>query len=112
LDRIEGGVKTVGAPAAFDPPAAGVGVDDVVPAPDPDAAHAAEVLASDEVAWQVARRARGGGTAEPDGWTRFTVGLRDPDEFIFWALSFGPDLVVVEPRELRDLVVERLRALT
>lgn len=112
LDRIEGKVSTVGDPGAFPQPPADVGIDDVVPAPPPGGPQTAEVLASDDVAWQVARRARGGGTPDGDGWTRFTVGLRDPDEFLSWALSHGPDLVVLAPAELRDLVVQRLEALT
>ena len=110
LDRIEGTVATVGGPGAFDEPDAEVGVDDVVPAPAGDP-QTAEVIASDEVAWQVARRARGGGVPEREGWTRFTVGVRDPEEFLLWALSHGPDVVVAEPEDLRALVVERLRAL-
>ena len=112
LDRIEGKVSTVGSAGAFPESEGDVGIDDVVPAPPPGGPQAAEVLASDEVAWQVARRARGGGTSDREGWTRFTVGLRDPDEFLSWALSHGPDLVVTGPDELVDLVVERLRSLT
>jgi predicted DNA-binding transcriptional regulator YafY len=112
LDRIEGTVSTLGGPGAFEEPDADIGVDDVVPAPPQGAPQTAEVIASDEVAWQVARRARGGGVPEQDGWTRFTVGVRDPEEFVAWALSHGPDVVVAEPAELRALVVERLVALT
>ena len=111
LDRIEGAVKTVGSPGAFDEPAEDVSIDDVVPAPPPGGPQTAEVLASDEVAWQVARRARGGGEAGDDGWTRFTVGVRDPEEFVSWALSFGPDLVVTGPPELRQQAVAALKAL-
>jgi predicted DNA-binding transcriptional regulator YafY len=111
LDRIEGAVSAVGSAGAFEPPAEGVGVDDVVPAPPEGGPQTAEVIASDEIAWQVARRARGGGGPADTGWTRFTVGLRDPDEFVSWALSYGPDLVVTSPHELRDRVAGALRAL-
>ena len=110
LDRIEGKVATTGPPAAFDPPPP-ADVDDVVPAPPPGAPRTADVLASEDVAWLVARRARGGGTARDDGWVQFTVGVRDPDDFTSWALSFGPDLRVLAPAELRDDVLDRLRAL-
>ena len=110
LDRIEGSVKTVGVQHAFDtPPPADV--DDVVPAPPPGAPQTAEVLAGPDVAWQVARRARGGGTAGAHGWVQFTVGVRDPEDFTSWALSFGPELQVLAPVELREGIVERLRAL-
>ena len=111
LDRIEGKVKTVGQPGSFARPTEAVDVDDVIPAPPPGAPEAAEILASEAVAWQVARRARGGGTPHDDGWVRFTVGVRDPDDFAAWALSFGPDVVVVGPQPRRDLVVERLKVL-
>ncbi len=111
LDRIEGKVTTVGEPGAFQPPPDDIGTDDVLPAPPPGGPETAEVLAHDDVAWQVARRARGGGVPSEPGWTRFTVGVRDPEEFVTWALSFGPDVVVVSPPELRRQVVESLRAL-
>ena len=109
LDRIVGKVAQVGNAGAFEPPD-DVGVDDVVPAAPQGAPETAEVLASDEVAWQVARRARGGGIPADQGWTRFTVGLRDPEEFLSWALSFGPDVVVVSPPELRSLIIDALKA--
>lgn len=111
LDRIEGGVKAVGQSGAFEPPAGDIGIDDVVPAAPEGAPQSAEVLASDDVAWQVARRARGGGEADDSGWTRFTVGVRDPEEFVGWVLSHGPDIRVVGPDELRTAVVARLEAL-
>ena len=110
LDRIDGGVRTVGGPGAFDPPGTDVDVGDVVPAPPPGAPAQAEVLAADAVAWQVARRARGAGEPAGAGRTRFTVAVGDPDDFAFWALQFGPDLVVTGPAELREAVVARLRA--
>jgi proteasome accessory factor B len=111
LDRIEGEVRTVGEPHAFAPPDTEISVDDVLPAPPPGGPETAEVLASDDVAWQVARRARGGGKPEDEGWTRFVVPVRDAEELLGWVLPLGPDVTVMEPPELRDLVIERLRAL-
>lgn len=109
LDRIEGGVRRAGPPGAFDPPD-GIRVDDVVPAT-AAGPETAEVLAAPHVAWQVARRARGGGRparVAGEEWTAFTVAVGDPDEFIGWALEHGPDLVVSAPPELRDAVTHRL----
>ncbi len=111
LDRIEGNVRTVGEAGAFPAPTGSVGVDDVVPVPSGDVLPSAEVLAAPAVAWQVARRARGGGSEARDGWTRFTVSVGDPDDFAFWALEFGPDLEVVSPPPLREAVIQRLRPL-
>jgi proteasome accessory factor B len=110
LDRIEGAVKTVGPAGAFDPPPP-ADVDDVVPAPPVGGPQTAEVLAADDVAWLVARRSRGGGEPQADGWVRFTVAVRQPEDFVAWALSLGPELVVLDPPELRAEVLERLKAM-
>jgi proteasome accessory factor B len=110
LDRIEGRVVTVGGPGAFDPPPP-ADTGDVVPAPPPGGPQTAEVEARDDVAWIVARRARGGGDEQPDGWVRFTVGVRDPEDFVAWVLSLGPEVRVLAPAELRDELVTRLREL-
>lgn len=111
LDRVEGVVRPSGDPGAFAAPPSDIGVEDVVPTPPSGAPDAAQVLATDEVAWQVARRARGGGEPGPRRWTRFTVGVRDPDEFASWVLSFGPDVCVEGPAELREAVMTRLQAI-
>lgn len=119
LDRIAGRVTSVGEPDAFPPAPADVGVDDVVPATPAGAPATAVVHAAPDVAWLVARRARGGGRAVPppdpdedppqQHWTAFDVTVGDPEAFVTWALDFGADLVVVSPAELRAAVVSRLR---
>lgn len=106
LDRIDGHVTEAGEPGSFPPPPM-VGVDDVVP-PNGDAPETAEVIAAPEIAWQVARRARGGGREEANGWTAFTVGVGEPEDFLSWVLEHGPDLTVVGPQELREQVIQRL----
>ena len=111
LDRITGAVVPVGEPGAFAPPSEGVDVTDVVPPAPPGAPETAEVLVAPEIAWLVARRARGAGTEDADGWTAFTVPVGDPDQFVGWALGFGPELEVRGPPELRAAVVACLEAL-
>ncbi len=111
LDRIDSDVRAVGGPGAFRPPPGDIGVDDVVPPPPAAGPATATVVAAEAVAWQVARRARGGGSDAGDGWTEFTVTVVDPDDFLGWALEYGPELRVVDPPELRDAVVARLEAL-
>lgn len=106
LDRIAGAVKHAGAAGSFPSPPE-VGVDDVVPATE-GAPLTAEVLASAEVAWDVARRARGGGREQADGWTAFTVTVGEPEDFLAWALDLGSDVVVLKPAELRAQMVQRL----
>jgi predicted DNA-binding transcriptional regulator YafY len=109
LDRIEGGVHPVGQPGAFPPAQDDVRVDDVVPgARDTQEPAMAEVLAVPEVAWQVARRARGGGRPELDGRTAFTIPVLSPEPFVAWVLEYGPDLEVRAPAELRERVVAAL----
>lgn len=108
LDRITGSVTPAGAAGSFPPPP-DVDVDDVVPSPPTDGPETAEVLAAPDIAWLVARRARGEGRAKADGWTAFTVTVGDPDDFVRWALELGADLEVRAPAELRAALVARLR---
>jgi predicted DNA-binding transcriptional regulator YafY len=109
LDRIVGTVRTKGQAGAFEPPPE-VRPDDVVPDPPPGPAFA-EVAAGPGIAWQVARRARGVGRPAADGWVVFTVPVGDPDQFVSWALSHGPEIEVVEPTELRARIVDVLEQL-
>jgi predicted DNA-binding transcriptional regulator YafY len=111
LDRIDGAVRMMGEPGAFDPPAREVDVDAVVPDLPEGSPRSAVVDASPDVAWQVARSARGAGIPMPGGWTRFTIPLGDPETFVGWALEQGPEVVVVEPDELRARIVAALRRL-
>ncbi len=110
LDRIRGDVRTVGGPGAFEIPDEEVNPRDVVPPAATEEVVEATVAASPDVAWLVARRARGGGTAAADGWTRYGVRVGDRQAFIAWILDFGPDVVVEGPRDLRDAVLAHLRA--
>jgi predicted DNA-binding transcriptional regulator YafY len=109
LDRVAGDVRPVGEPGAFAPPQAPVDVDSVVPAAPTGAPATAVVEVSPDLAWQVARGARGEGEPAADGWTRFTVPVGDPDAFASWALGEGPHVVVVSPPALRSRVVAALR---
>jgi predicted DNA-binding transcriptional regulator YafY len=108
LDRIEGEVVAHGGPGAFDPPAADIGVADVVPPPAAGAPQTAQVRAAPEVAWLVARRARGGGTTGADGWTSYEVAVGDVDAFTSWLLELGPDVEVTGPAQVRAHVAEVL----
>lgn len=112
LDRMLGAVRTVGAAGAFAPPTGTVDVDAVVPAVRAGAPESAVVDATTDVAWLVARRARGAGEVRPDGRTRYQVPVGDPDAFVGWALTLAPEVVVVAPEALRTRVVEALRRAT
>ena len=100
LDRIEGRVRTVGRAGAFDAPAEPLDVDSVVPE---TSRVTAVVAVTDELAWRVARRARGEGRRLPDGRTAYEV-TGDADAVVRWMIEEGPDVEVVAPEELRDRV--------
>jgi len=112
LDRIAGPVRTAGQPGAFPAPPEDIDVDDVVPPPPPGGPERAEVLASPDIAWQVARRALGPGRplGDAEERTAYTVAVGDPETFLSWALEYGPQLEVAGPPELRARVVQRLSA--
>jgi len=109
LDRIEGTVRTVGAAGGFEAPAGPVAVDDVVPSPPADGPASARVAADAEIAWLVARRARGGGEPLPDGRTAFAVAVGDPERFASWVLEHAGAVEVLEPASLREAVATAAR---
>jgi proteasome accessory factor B len=45
-----------------------------------------------------------------DGWDRLELGFGRLESMVDELVGYGPDVVVEEPQELRDAVVERLRA--
>lgn len=110
LDRIEGRLRSAGPPGGFDPPAEPVTVDQVVPAPRADGPATARVAADADVAWLVARRARGGGEPLSDGRTAYRVAVGDPERFTSWVLEHGGAVEVLEPSALREAVVATARA--
>jgi predicted DNA-binding transcriptional regulator YafY len=124
LDRIVSRVRTVSEPGAFASPHVPIGPDDVLPPAAKGVTETATVLASPEIAWDIARSARGsggpgrewgtpeGGTTLDEDWTAFTVAVSDLEQFVGWALSYGPDLVVLGPPQLRAAVIARLERLT
>jgi predicted DNA-binding transcriptional regulator YafY len=58
------------------------------------------------------RRSARSSSSWPDrpGWDRLEVAYGRTDAFVEELLGYGPDVVVVEPAELRDAVTARLRA--
>lgn len=108
LDRISGPVRTASDAGAFPPPP-DVSVDDVVPTVDVGRVQA-EARVAPSIAWLVARRARGGGRPDADGWTRFDFEVTDEDVFASWALQFADEFEVLAPASLRARLVERVTA--
>jgi len=108
LSRIVGAVRATGPAGAFEPPA------------DVD-------LISYVARWWGPRRITGTATVllrpgraagvrrwadqvtpGPDG-DRVTLSYHDPDGLASWLVRYGPDVVVLDPPEVRDAVVARLR---
>lgn len=109
LSRIDGPVKTVGKPGAFDVPAdheARVMVERSAPGGEvrgarlsvrPGAAHSLRRRATDT-------------TQTDSGWTELTVDFRDVDAFAAEIAGHAESVRVIEPAELRDRVQAQLRA--
>jgi proteasome accessory factor B len=78
----------------------------------PEEAVEARVALSPSVAWWAVPSAAGATVvgARDDGWVEVAVPAERGDAFTAWALSFGPDAVVLSPEELRTDVLERLEA--
>jgi proteasome accessory factor B len=109
LSRITGPVKMAGPPGSVTvPPDADVrelvkGMD-VSPARD----HTA-VLKVRADAGLGLRRWASDVTPEGDGWDRVTVSFADVPWYADYLASFGPDIMVLEPPDLREAVIRRLK---
>jgi proteasome accessory factor B len=109
LSRIEGPVKMAGPAGSVTVPA-GADVRELVK--DWDAApvrdHTAVLKVRDKAGFGLRRWAREI-TPDQDGWDRVTVRFADVPWYADYIASFGPDVMVVEPPDLRDAVINRLK---
>lgn len=110
LSRVAGAVTQAPGPVTPAPedldPLAMVGSLD-----DESLSGVALVRVSDGAAWELRR---GASSEQPDdkpGWLSCKVPYGDTERFAEYLVGFGPDVRVMEPPELRDAVVRRLRAL-
>jgi proteasome accessory factor B len=67
----------------------------------------ATVLFDPEVAWWASRTL---GIEHQEGPLTATIPVSNPDAFIGWILSFGPNAEVTAPEDLRHAIVERVAA--
>jgi predicted DNA-binding transcriptional regulator YafY len=67
---------------------------------------ATKVRFAPDVAWWAARSL---GLPEPGDELTATISVTNQDAFVGWLLSFGAYAEVLEPTEMRDAVVERVR---
>jgi proteasome accessory factor B len=121
LGRVQGETAQIGKAGAFDPPA-NLDLRAAVrefegPAPD---RSIAELLVRCGSGVGLRRRATpatptgpdggGGAGSAPEGWDRLLVPYRDDYTLAEEVLGYGPDVVVIRPAEVRQLVRDRLAA--
>jgi proteasome accessory factor B len=110
LSRIEGAVKPVGKPGGYAVPSDHSARDMIRTTVGDQQARTAVVRAREGRGQALRRRGHERATEPPlAGWTVLEVPFTDPDTFADEVTGYGPDVVVQEPPEVRELVVARLR---
>jgi proteasome accessory factor B len=108
LSRIAGEVRPDGKPAAYSVPD-GHDARALLRSMVPDRPLSKAVVRAAPGAGQALRRRALEQAEEPDGWTRLVVPYADLEVLAEEVTSYGAALVAVEPAELRDAIVRRLR---
>jgi proteasome accessory factor B len=110
LSRITGPVKLVGPPGSVHVPD-GADVRELVK--DWDKPQARDHTATLRVRADAGAALHRWGRAAPDaahpGWDRVTIDYSDPDWYAGYLASFGQDVVVLEPPELREAIIRHLK---
>jgi proteasome accessory factor B len=109
LSRVVGTPKAVGPAEAFEPPE-GVDLADIVAGQDTGEEHLVVVRARPGTAIGLRRHAVSLGPAEDDD-DRLELRTNDPYRLADELASYGADVVVEHPAEVRDAVIERLTRL-
>lgn len=115
LSRVTGAVEVDGPPGAYGPPPDGAVHDALA---NLDAVHGelsavggtATIRVRAGAGLGLRRRVPGGEAGSVDGWDVLDLPYGDAGVLADEVVGYGPDVVVVAPQELRDAVVERLRA--
>jgi len=110
LSRITGPVKLAGPPGSVKVPD-GVDVRELVK--DWDKPQARDHTATLRVRADAGAALHRWGQAVPDaahpGWDRVMIDYSDPDWYAGYLASFGQDVVVLEPPELREAIIRHLK---
>ena len=108
LDRIVGAVKSQGKSASYQIPI-GIDVDAAFASQQP--LRSATLLLRDGRALNLRTRiTQQAETGHPDGWQKVAIDFRDDDRFLEEILWYGSDVVLIEPLDLRQQIIERLKA--
>jgi proteasome accessory factor B len=110
LSRITGPVKLAGPPGSVKVPA-GTDVRELVKDWDKPLTreHTAELLVRADAGSALRRWGEVTPEAGRPGWDRILIAYSDPDWYARYIASFGPDVAVLEPPELREAVIRRLK---
>lgn len=110
LGRVDGAVKPVGKPDAYEVPAdhdpiAMIQGSEVEREPQPAILHVRTGSGN-----ALRRRARTAGEVD-DTWTQIDIDYTDTEIFAEQIVGYGPAVRVIQPADLRDAVIRRLRAI-
>ncbi len=110
LSRIEGAVRFSGPPGSMTVPA-GTDVREVVRTWDsaPPRENTAVLRVRPGAGYGLRRYATSPPVPAPDGWETISVPFSETGWFADHVASFGADVVVAEPPDLRDAVIRRLK---
>jgi proteasome accessory factor B len=108
LSRIAGAVRATGRPAGYDVPP-GHRARDMIRTQVGEQAPATATVRARSGRGQALRR-RASSSREEAGWTVLDVTFTDPYSFADEVAGYGADVLVESPAEVRDLVVQKLRA--
>jgi proteasome accessory factor B len=107
LSRIEGAVRRIGEPGSFQVPA-GVDPHAAVRSPMPDDERPARLRVRRGRAGTLRLRALSPPMEVDPPWEELTVLIGDVEALAQEITGYGPDVLVTEPRDLREAVVRRL----
>ena len=110
LNRIKGAVKLAGPPGSVTVPE-GTDVRAMVKEWDRPLArdHTATLRVRADAGFALHRWGRAAPDAASPGWDRITIDYSDPDWYAGYLASFGPDVIVLDPPELREAVIRQLK---
>ena len=110
LSRITGPVKFAGPPGSVKVPE-GADVRELVKDWDKPLTrdHTATLRVRAEAGVALRRWGRVDQDAAHPGWDRITIDYSDPDWYARYLAEFGPDVIVIEPPELREAVIRQLK---
>ncbi len=109
LSRVVGPVATSGAPGSFEVPADVDIRQSVVDTVAEPATATARIRARSGAAYGLRRRALSS-VSDVDGWDVLTVDYADPYRLAHEVLSYGADVVLLDPPDARSIVLDKLRA--